>query len=375
VEIIGPQATILVVEDDPSMLEILVFLLEDEGYTVLAADRGDAALSLLQKNDKPDLIVSDVTMPGMSGFDLYERIRSRVDWAQIPFIFLTARGQRADMRRGMELGADDYLIKPFEPEELVAAVKVRLARAAEAQAAADVLASGWQERIIRTLTHEFRTPLALVVGYTELLESTGQEMNEGDFQTALQGLHAGSERLKGLVEDFLLLSRLNTGSLSGQILETSRETDEPGRVVDRVVEQIESLAARRKVSIRTRQEDLDRSVAIDHHHLFEIIRRLVENSVKFSKPEGGEVTISTAQDGDFWVMDVIDDGIGISPDDLPRIFEAFRQVDREKLEQQGPGLGLTIVQGLVDMYGGRVEVHSAPGEGSTFSVWLPLAPG
>jgi signal transduction histidine kinase len=372
VELRAAQVTILVVEDDPSMLEILVFLLEDEGYTVLAADHGEAALSLLQK-DRPDLIVSDVTMPGMSGFDLYERIRSRIDWAQIPFIFLTARGQRADMRRGMELGADDYLVKPFEPEELVAAVKVRLERAAEARAAVDVLASGWQERIIRTLTHEFRTPLALVVGYTELLESTGQEMNESDFQTALQGLHSGSERLKGLVEDFLLLSRLSTGSLSGQILERPRDTNEPSKVVDQVVEQLEALATSRNVSIRTRQEDPDRNVAIGHHHLSEIIRRLVENGVKFSKGEGGKVTVATAQDGDFWVMDVIDDGIGISPDELPWIFEAFRQVDREKLEQQGPGLGLTIVQGLVEMYGGRVEVHSVPDEGSTFSVWLPLA--
>ena len=124
------QSLILVVEDDPNMLQIITILLEDEGYLTLEADSGEAALSLLQSN-RPDLIVSDVMMPGMSGYDLFEEIRKHTEWGQIPFIFLTAKGQRADVRRGMGLGADDYLTKPFEPGELLAAVQVRLARSAE----------------------------------------------------------------------------------------------------------------------------------------------------------------------------------------------------------------------------------------------------
>lgn len=366
------RATILVVEDDPSMLEILVLLLEDEGYNVLSANSGKAALLLMQKY-KPHLIVSDVTMPGISGFDLYEQIRARVDWAHIPFIFLTARGQRADIRRGMELGADDYLVKPFEPEELTAAVKVRLTRAAETWAAVDMATAGLQEQIIRALTHEFRTPLALVVGYTDLLEATGQEMNEQDLQTALQGLHAGSERLRDLVEDFLLLSRLNTGALAREIGQKPRETPEPDKIVGQVLDELERLAATSNVSLAQKPATAGLVVAIGHRHLSEITRQLVDNAIKFSKEEGGEVTVATRLDGDFWVLEVVDDGIGIPQEALPWIFEAFRQVNREKLEQQGSGVGLTIVQGLVETYGGRVAVQSEPDLGSTFRVWLPLA--
>lgn len=366
------RATILVVEDDPSMLEILVFLLEDEGYNVLSASSGKAALDLMEKH-KPHLIVSDVTMPGISGYDLYEQIRARVDWAHIPFIFLTARGQRADIRRGMELGADDYLVKPFEPEELTAAVKVRLTRAAQTQTAMDMAAAGLQEQIIRALTHEFRTPLALVVGYTDLLEATGQDMDEQDLQTALQGLHAGSERLRDLVEDFLLLSRLATGSLVREIGQKSRETPNPDSVVGQVLDELESLASTSNVTLAPKPGTVDLVVAIGHQHLAEITRQLVDNAIKFSKKQGGKVSVATRQDGDYWVLEVVDEGIGIPQEALSWIFEAFRQVNREALEQQGSGVGLTIVQGLVETYGGRVAVQSEPGLGSTFSVWLPLA--
>ncbi len=366
------RPTILVVEDDPNMLEIIAFLLEDDGYEVFLASSGETALFLIQQ-DRPDLIISDVTMPGMDGFDLYERIRARVDWAQIPFIFLTARGQRADVRKGMELGADDYLVKPFEPEELLAAVKVRLARAAEAQAAIDMAAASLQEQIIRTLTHEFRTPLALVVGYTELLESTGQRLSETDFQTVLHGLHLGSERLKGLVEDFLLLSRLNTGSLAREIQQRPRATAKPDRVVGMVLEELESQAAAQNVSIASKERATDLIIAVGPLHLAEIIRRLVDNAIKFSKKEGGKVFVTTRQEEGFWVLDVIDEGIGIPKESLSWIFEAFRQVNREEMEQQGSGVGLTIVRGLVEVYGGRMAVDSALGQGSTFSVWLPLA--
>ena len=173
-------------------------------------------MSLLLSN-RPDLIISDVMIPGMSGFDLYEEVRKQADLGQIPFIFLTAKGQRADVRRGMGLGADDYLTKPFEPGELLTAVQVRLARSAETQAAIDSAAGEFKSAIVQTLTHEFRTPLALVVGYTDLLQEIGQQMDEGAFQTTLHGLHEGAQRLVNLVEDFLMLTRLNSGTVRREI--------------------------------------------------------------------------------------------------------------------------------------------------------------
>ena len=369
----GPsQPTILVVEDEQAILEIITLFLEDEGYQVLQALNSKAALSLLEEA-RPDLIISDIRMPGMDGFALCEEVRANPDFSQLPFIFLTGKDERADVRRGMGLGADDYLTKPFEPEELLSAVQVRLARAAETQAAIVRAGSGLQDQIIQSLTHEFRTPLSLVVGYTELLESTGRDMKEGDFEGVMNGLHAGSRRLVSLVEDFLLLSKLRTGAIAEEMAEKPLAAMAPDMMVRMVAGQVSSQAASRNVTLTVNCSAPELTVRISRQHLGDIVARLLDNAIKFSKRDGGQVVVSTAQEQDFWVLSVSDDGIGIREEAHSWIFEAFQQVDRPQMEQQGTGVGLTIVKGLVEIYGGRISLDSAPGIGSTFSVWLPIA--
>ena len=366
------QLTILVVEDERGILEIITILLEDENYRVIQASDGEAALSLLQEV-RPALIISDVRMPGLDGFSLCERVRANAEFAHVPFIFLTARGDRADIRRGMGLGADDYLIKPFEPEELLTAVRVRLARSAEAQAAIARVGNDLQDQIIRTLTHEFRTPLSLVVGYTDLLESSGRGMNEQDFQATLHGLHSGSSRLMSLVEDFLLLIRLRTGTTAREIATVPPMPLAPDPIVQKVVMQFHDQASARDVSLITNCTTPHLTIAISSSHMTEIIQRLLDNAIKFSKSRRGQVIVTTCHEKSFWVMRVTDEGIGIRPEALAQVFEAFQQVDRAEMEQQGTGVGLAIVRGLVEAHRGRIEVESTPGKGSTFSVWLPLA--
>lgn len=367
-----PQPTVLVVEDEPSVLEIITFLLEEDQLRVLQAHDGEAALSLLEEV-RPDLIVSDIKMPGMDGFTLCKHVRANPTLSHIPFIFLTGRGDRADVRRGMRLGADDYLTKPFEPEELLSAVQVRLRRAAEAQAAITRAETDLQDATIRALTHEFRTPLSLIVGYTDLMEASGQEMNEEDFQAVLQGLHEGSRRLMNLVEDFLLLSRLRTGSVVRDLSQEPPAPLRPDQVVRLVATQAQAQAADQGVSLVVDCTTPDLTVTISNWHLCEIIRRLVDNAIRFSDSDGGQVKLTTHEEMGYWVLSVTDDGIGIRQEALSSIFDAFYQVDRAQLEQQGTGVGLTIVRGLAEAHHGRIEVESTPGSGSTFSVWLPLA--
>lgn len=366
------QPTILVVEDEPRILEIITFLLEDENCRVLTAHDGQAALSILEKV-QPDLIISDVKMPGMDGFALCQHVRANTALAHVPFIFLTAKGDREDVRRGMRLGADDYLTKPFEPEELLSAVQVRLARAVDAQAALARASTELQDRIIRTLTHEFRTPLSLIVGYTDFLEASGQEINEEDFQAVLQGLHEGSSRLTSLVEDFLLLSKLRTGAIARSLVEEPPLPLIADQVVRLVAAQAQAQAASGNVSLIVNCSAPGLTVAIEDWHLAEIVRRLVANAIKFSHSNGGHVTVTTRQETGYWALGVTDDGIGIREEALSSVFNPFQQVDRARMEQQGPGVGLTIVRGLVETHRGWIGVESTPGKGSTFSVWLPVA--
>jgi len=366
------QETILVAEDEPNMLEMIAYLLEEEGYVVIQAASGEAALDILEEA-KPDLIISDINMPGMDGFELCQRVRAEAEFSQTPFIFLSARSHRADVRRGMGLGADDYLTKPFETEELLSAVQIRLARAAEAQSAIHRAGADLQKKVIQALIHEFRTPLALVVGYVELLETAGHELKEDDFQTILHGLHSGSDRLRKLVEDFLLMSRLRTGDLARELSQNPRETYDPDRVIESVAAEALPQAALRHVSLTLHMGTPGETLAVGHEHLAEIADRLVDNAIKFSKSGGGAVVITTRCQDDQWVLEITDNGVGIRQEALAWIFEAFHQVDRDKMEQQGSGVGLTIVRGLSEVYGGGVSVESAPGVGSTFVVWLPLA--
>jgi two-component system sensor histidine kinase/response regulator len=365
------QPTVLVVEDEPVILEIITSLLQEEQYKVLQAPNGQAALALLE-DDRPDLIISDIRMPGMDGFELCERVRANPDFAQLPFIFLTGRDERADMRRGMGLGADDYLTKPFDPEDLLTAVRVRLSRAAETQAAIARAGSGLQDQIIQSLTHEFRTPLSLVVGYTDLLESTGRQLDEDDFESVMHGLHAGSRRLVSLVEDFLLLSKLRTGTIAEEIAQEPLAAVHPDLMVQGVAEQAAGRASARKVTLTVECTAPDVTVRISREHLSEIVSRLLDNAIKFSKRDGGQVTLSTRREGGFWVLGVADEGIGIREEAHAWLFEAFQQVDRSQMEQQGTGVGLTIVKGLVEAYGGLIGLESTPGIGSAFSVWLPI---
>jgi two-component system sensor histidine kinase/response regulator len=368
------SATILVVEDDTSTREMIVFLLTGVGYHVLSAKHAGAALNLLESTT-PDLIISDVNMPGIDGFEFCRQVRAQTELSQIPFLFLSARAQRTDIRRGMGLGADDYLTKPFETEDLLSAIEIRLARAVETQALIQKASTEVQREVIQALTHEFRTPLSLVVGYTDLLEAKGHEMEGQDFQLILQGLHAGSQRLASLVEDFLLLSKLQTGEVARLAKQHCCETFEPGWVVRQVVAAAKPSAEAKNIQLKAHDSASGVAVAIDTADLREIVHRIVDNAIKFTPKGGGPVSATSSVAGDSWQLEVVDHGIGIHKKALDWIFEAFRQVDRDRLEQQGSGLGLTIVRGLLEAYDGRIAVESAPGKGSTFTLWLPLVSG
>jgi two-component system sensor histidine kinase/response regulator len=364
--------TILVVEDEASVLDLITFILEEAGYRVLQAANGAAGLSVLQMI-QPDVIVSDVLMPGMDGLTFCERVRADADLAHIPFIFLSARDNKDNVRQGMRLGADDYLTKPFEPEDLLSAVEARLARVAETRSHLEQVVADGRQESIRALSHELRTPLSLVSGYTELLKVTGPQMNDEDLQTILHGLYSGTDRMKHLVEDFLLYSRLESGLFAEEISQASFQTAQPDQVVRRAAKESERAASARDMTLVLHLGAPEQVVAIYEESLVEIVRRLVDNALKFSKAGGGQVVVSTGVDESSWVLHVADDGVGIRRDALPYLFEAFRQVDRDKGEQQGAGMGLAIVRGLVETFNGKVSVESLPGRGSRFTVHLPLA--
>lgn len=369
---------ILVVEDDTALLEGLRDILILAGYQVTTAINGVEGLAALERG-LPDLILSDIMMPKLDGYQFYAQVRARPEWISLPFIFLTAKGEKTDIRRGKQLGADDYLTKPFEEADLLVAIRSKLDRRAQLDAVHDQEMANLKRTILTTLNHEFRTPLTYITAYTEVMRQSDSDLQSEEFKNFMRGIQVGSQRLRQLVEDFILLVELQTGEAQ-QSYERRREiiTDLPG-VLEKVLQDYALRAAARKVELVSGIPVVLPAILADREYLSSAVSRLVDNAIKFSKKRAGEegqVTLSawSSPGGDSVILQVKDEGIGIRAEELNKLFDMFHQIDRAKMEQQGSGSGLAITRGIVTMHGGMLSVASEYGIGSTFTIELPAAP-
>jgi len=369
---------ILVVEDDSALLEGLRDILTLEGYQVTTATNGVEGLAVLERG-LPDLILSDIMMPKLDGYQFYAQVRARPEWISLPFIFLTAKGEKTDVRRGKQLGADDYLTKPFEEADLLIAIRSKLDRRAQLDAVHDQEMANLKRTILTTLNHEFRTPLTYITAYTEVMRQSDSDLQSEEFKNFMRGIQVGSQRLRQLVEDFILLVELQTGEAQ-QSYERRREiiTDLP-TLLQKVLQDYAPRAASRKVELVADIPDNLPAILADREYLSSAVSRLVDNAIKFSKKRAGEegqVILSawSAPGGGSIVIRVKDEGIGIRAEELTKLFDMFHQIDRAKMEQQGSGSGLAIMRGIVMMHGGTLNVASEYGAGSTFTIELPAAP-
>lgn len=360
---------ILLVEDNDAMRDGVRDILELAGYDVMTAGDGDQALALMGTHT-PDLIISDIMMPQMDGYQLYDSIRQNRAWNAVPFIFLTAKGERADVRMGKQLGADDYLTKPFDSEDLLVAVEGKLKRSRQLETFSVAAINDLKSSIVRTLSHEFRTPLTFIQGYSELLEMSGPGIDINSFQEFLRGIRRGSERLNRLVEDFLLLVRLETNQMEEAMLANQGEVS-LADMVHNAARTRASQAAEAHITVSVTAEP-GLIVRTNPVYATDILTRLLDNAIKFSRGRAAQVWMHAFREGDTARIDVVDHGVGMASGELPHLFNVLQQINRSQYEQQGAGLGLAIAHGLVQVLGGQMLVTSAEGVGSTFSLVLPL---
>ena len=367
------KQTILVVEDNLALLEGIRDLLEVSGYNALIAENAEEALKLLADN-RPDLIVSDIMMPGMDGYQFYEEVRKRPELIEVPFIFLTARGEKRDIRKGKELGADDYITKPFEEEDLLVVVRAKLARRQAIERQMDARFSDLKRTILNTLSHEFRTPLTYVLNYSELLETEADEVSPEEFHTFMQGIRRGAERLNRLVMDFIALIELETGEAETVYQLRRRRLSDVGPWLRVVGRGFEDATRARNLALVLEVPDSLPDLMADEAFLADAIGRLLENAIKFSGPMSQWIRLAASVEAGQLRIAVSDQGVGIRREDLDSLFNLFHQIDRPKHEQQGAGSGLAICKGMVELHGGRVSADSQVGVGSTFIIELPAAP-
>lgn len=366
------QKQILVVEDHDLLLVAIRDVLEMEGYQVVTAGDGLVGLETME-NITPDLIVADISMPRMDGYKFFEAVRSRPEWVPIPFIFLTARAEREDRLKGKEMGAEDYLVKPFDPPELLVVVRSRIGRAEAIREAAETEFESLKQQIVTLLSHELRTPLTSVYGYTELALEDAATLSTGEFEQYLLGIQRGADRLKSLVEDLLMVVRLTTGQVDREFEMLATVHQDWVRTVAHVVKLGELRAADKGITFDVDIPPELPPLRVYENFLSDAVERLIDNAIKFSRKKGKRIGLAiSATDG--WVeIAVEDEGVGISDEGLEKLFELFRQINRQKMEQQGSGLGLAIAMGMISCMGGEIKVKSVLGKGSTFTIRLPVA--
>ncbi len=369
-----PRTKILIVEDDTALLEGLRDILELSGYHITTARNGEEGLKALEAGPLPELVISDIMMPRMDGYEFYNAVRARSEWVNVPFVFLTAKGEKNDVNRGKLMGADEYLVKPFDEEDLLVAIRAKLKRRAQLDAARHTEIADLKQAILTSLSHEFRTPLTYIASYSELISESGPDLNSKEFKDFMDGIRLGSSRLQKLVDDFILLIELQAGE-TRQIYERRRlpVTDLPV-LLQKVAADHAARAAERAVTLVTEAPADLPTVLADRELLGNALARLVDNAVKFSKPGGGRVMVTAQANRTGLQIRVTDTGLGLRPDDQLQLFNLFHQIDRAKHEQQGSGSGLAIARGLITLHGGTLSVESEFGVGSMFMIELPAHP-
>jgi signal transduction histidine kinase len=363
---------ILVIEDEQPLREEIVDMLQFEGFRTLEADDGEIGLKLAFSHS-PDLVLCDIAMSKTNGYEVLEHLRENPRTSSLPFIFLTARADRSFMRHGMELGADDYLTKPFTRAELLAAIHARVERH---QVLADSHAQQFEEAkttLTHLVAHELRTPLASILMVQEVIARQVGQLTSRQTQELLDILNTGSKRLSHLVEQMVYITELETGALSPNQLAEVGQIIQLWQILPAAIDLGRQFAFRnRDDSIRFQERDPKATVLANLPALKHALAELIANALNFS-PEGSEITLSGWQaEGIAWIT-ILDQGSGIPSDQLERIFDAFYQIDRALQEQQGIGLGLPLARRIIEVHGGKLTLNSMISRGTQVTVGLPLA--
>ncbi|MDI6726565.1 MAG: ATP-binding protein [Smithellaceae bacterium] len=376
-EVIG---NILLVDDREENLLALAEVLEPLGQNLITALSGQEALDHILRDEEIALIVMDIRMPTMDGYETAALVRGREKSRHIPIIFITAfSDSQMDILKGYEVGAADYIIKPFVPEIVRSKVgvfvdlfKLRKATQMHLEEAAQLnrklnrtnleLARSNREleEFAYVVSHDLQEPLRAVTNYLGLLERRSAGQFSEDALRFIRHAVDGASRMRELITDLLDYSRVHTKEAafgevdSGTVL---------GRVMDGMKAAVEESGA------RVTHDDLPVVVA-NEFQLAQLLQNLIGNALKFRGAAQPRVHVSAAPQAGEWLFSVADNGIGVAPEHCERVFGLFQRL-HTRSEYPGTGLGLAICKKIVERHGGRIWVKSIPGRGSTFFFTLP----
>lgn len=366
---------ILVIEDESILREEVVEWMKLEGYEAIGCADGVAGINEAFSY-RPDLIICDITMPLLDGHGVLLELRANPSTSAIPFIFVTARASHDDVRKGMNLGADDYITKPFTRVELLQAVQTRLEKIALQQQEHQNEVKQWKQafeqereqrflksKLVAMFSHDFRNPLGAILSSVSIVRDYADHMGEQRRLKHLNRAEASVRQLIQMLDDMLIVSQMESGNLAFK-----PEQLNMSEFLQQIVDEFQFIYTE-TCSLVFKSQFAD-DIMADPRLLRQIAANLISNAIKYS-PQGSEVQILLEYDDDQVGISVRDHGIGIPEADQQRLFTAFQRASNVG-DVRGTGLGLAIVKQAVDLHGGSIELESKVGMGTTVTVQIPV---
>jgi signal transduction histidine kinase len=386
------KGVVLAVDDTPENLGILFDYLDQSGFTVLLVQNGENALKQAEEN-LPDLILLDIMMPDLDGFEVCRRLKANELTRDIPVIFMTALSDTGDKVRGFEAGGVDYITKPLQHEEVLERVRThttirQLQRELQEtntilQQYVELLAeknteldeknaqleevNASKDRFFSIISHDLRSPFVGLLGLTQIISEQFENYSREQLHTIITKLYKSTENLYALIENLLTWSRLQRGAIEWRPQAVNLQN-----AVERTMRLLASNAEQKEIELRNTIAGGMTGYA-DVKMLDTVIRNLLSNALKFTHP-GGSVTISAKEHEELLTVSVADTGIGIGQKYLPKLFRIDSKFTRSgTAKERGTGLGLILCKEFVERNGGTIWVESEADKGTTFYFTFPVA--
>ncbi|MDR3576288.1 MAG: response regulator [Anaerolineaceae bacterium] len=362
---------ILVIEDEENVRENILELLNAEGYYAYGANDGEEGINLI-RDQHPDLIICDILMPKLDGYKVLAIISKEPATARIPFIFLTAKTERDNLRKGMDLGADDYITKPFTRKELLQAIRTRFEKQLVLEKLAQEKLSSLQMNVSLILPHELLAPLSVILGYSEIMVDREQVINPQQMRQIAHDINQSAERLLRLIQNYLLFNELGLTFSDTNKKNAIRSSKVVSSWV--TISEISNVIARNE----NREQDLkldlvDAPLRISEAYLQNILQEILENAFKYSLPGSPiEISGSLLSQKPSYLLRIVDYGQGLGKEQIKNI---LRNSDTglSMDELQDLGIGLILVKRLVEIHDGEFGLTSVPEKSTVVEVTLPLA--
>ncbi|MBF2048813.1 MAG: hybrid sensor histidine kinase/response regulator [Leptolyngbya sp. IPPAS B-1204] len=371
----GIRGTILIVDDTPNNLRLLSSMLTKQGYEVRSAISGSVALMAV-RTVPLDLILLDINMPKMNGYEVCQQLKADEQTRDIPVIFLSALGEPLDKVQAFQVGGVDYITKPFQVEEVLARVEnhlmLRRMQIELQQAKADALRALAQEQelnrlkseFVAMISHDFRTPLTSIQGFAELLHYGGDTLTTEMQERYFDKINAAVEHMLYLLDEVLMIGRIESGTTQCQPVPLDLE-----QFCREIYESLE-LSAHHQYKIQFSYTGDCKQVNIDQVLLNRILTNLLSNAIKYS-PEHSQIDFNVYCDTRNAVFEIKDEGIGIPLENQQQLFKTFYRCNNVG-QIKGTGLGLAVVKRCVDAHQGQIQLESQEGVGTTVRVQLPI---